>query len=410
MRLSSRERLIKAFNCEKPDYVPCSFMLFNALRAWYDNDYDFFKKQMELGLDTVVYLPLIERKKGEITDFETLIGPPIRVHPDVKIKEWIDRNDPDENCPILHKEYTTPEGSLKAEVRRTSDWIFEDRLPILCDWMTPRSKKFLVQTKDDINKLKYVLTPPTKDDIKIFREKSEGARKFAKKHDLLIAGMWGLGVEAAAWLTGLEYIIMQTVDDSGFVEEFAEFIESWNRSRMEIFLEFGVDFFVRRGWYESVDFWSPNNFRKYVLPSLKREVKLCHQAGTRFAYTIVKGSLPLIDQIAGAKVDILIGVDPSSMDPYMDLKLLHEKVNGKMCLWGGINEAVTIQSGTEDEIREAVKKAINILGKDGGFILSPVENVLLTTDEAWKKVMMFIKIWNEMKKISTMPSDEKAGS
>lgn len=398
MVMSSRERLLKAFNCQKPDYVPCSFMLFNALRARYDDDYDFFNKQIELGLDTIVYLPLVERKKGETTDFETLIGLPYRPNPNVKIKEWIDRNDPGERYPIMHKEYITPEGILKAEVRRTPDWIFEDRLAILSDWNTPRSRKYLVRTKDDISKLKYILCPPTKEDIKDFRDKSKKAVEFAKKHGLLVSGMWGLGVEATPWLTGLEYMMLQTVDDPSFVQEFTDFIEKWNRARMEVILDFGVDLFIRRGWYEYVDFWSPPNFRKYVYPSLKNEADLCHGADAMFVYVLVRGFIPLIDQVLEAGVDILQGVDPVS-DPYMDMKKLKEMTRGKISLWGGVNEAITVQLKSEDEIRKAVKETIVTLGSDGGLVLSPVENVLLTTDEAWRKVMLFIKVWKELRNI-----------
>lgn len=395
MIMSSGERLRKALNGEKTDYVPCSFMLFNALRAKYDNDYEFLEKEMELGLDTVVYLPLIERKIGETVDYETLIGPPVKVDPRVRIRKWVE-NDPAGSDPTLHKEYTTPEGVLKVEVRKTSDWLWGDRLPILNDWVTSRSRKFLMQSKDDLRKLKYILTPPRQDDIKMFKEKSREAKKFAKKHDLLVAGMWGVGLEAAIWIMPMEYVMIQCVEDPAFIEELAELLETWNRSRMEMFLDFGVDFFVRRGWYEYVDFFSPRHFRRFILPSLKREAKLCHQAGAKFTYTLVRGSIPLIDQVLEAKVDALIGVDPV-MDPYMDMQVLKEKTKGKMCLWGGVNEAITIQSGNKDEIREAVRKAIDILGKDNGFILSPVENVLLTSDESWRKVMMFIEIWKELK-------------
>ena len=124
MKLSSRERLLKTFRCQKADYIPCSFMLFNALRSRYDNDYEFFDKQIELGLDTIVYLPLIERKKGETTAFETMITIPYHPDPRVKIRQWVDNNHPDERYPIINKEFNTPEGPLKMEVRKTPDWIF----------------------------------------------------------------------------------------------------------------------------------------------------------------------------------------------------------------------------------------------------------------------------------------------
>ena len=122
---------------------------------------------------------------------------------------------------------------------------------------------------------------------------------------------------------------------------------------------------------------------------------LCHEAGTLFTYAFSKGSIPLLDQMLEAGVDILQAIDPL-MDPYMDMKKLKEITRGKMSLWGGINESLTIQEGSEEEIKNTVEKAISDLGPDGGFVLSPVDNVLLTTEEAWRKVLLFIKVWKEI--------------
>jgi len=97
-----------------------------------------------------------------------------------------------------------------------------------------------------------------------------------------------------------------------------------------------------------------------------------------------------------AGVDAVVGVDPV-MDKTMDLKSIKQKAQGKICLWGGVNQALTVELGDESGIKDAVKEAVTVLGKDGGFILSPVENVIDISEDVWKKVLMFIDAWKELR-------------
>lgn len=394
MKLSSKERMLASLNCEKVDYIPCSFMLFNALRAKCKDDLEFFYEQINLGLDTVAYIPFTHRKIGQLTDFQTPLGFPVRFDSKVKTKEWKSKENSEE---ILNKEYLTPEGKLEVKVKKTEDWIFGDRVPILNDWLSSRSKEFIVKDKEDLKKMKYLLTPPNKDDIETFRIEANEAKKLAEKKSILLAGMWGIGLDSVAWIIGLEKFMLMCIDDPDFAMQYVNFIYNWNKKRMEIILDFGVDLFVRRGWYEGVDFYTPNLFKKYIFPSLKKEAKLCHQAGSKYGYILTRGSLPLIDQLLEAEVDVLIGVDSSKMDPYMDIEKMKEKVNGRMSLWGGINQYIAIEGRTEKEINDSVKKTIKSFGETNGFILSPVDNVLDLSKSVWAKVETFIKVWKELR-------------
>jgi hypothetical protein len=56
---------------------------------------------------------------------------------------------------------------------------------------------------------------------------------------------------------------------------------------------------------------------------------------------------------------------------------------------------VTVEMGTEEETKEAVISALEILGKGGGFILSPVDNVRDDTEKAWKNTRVFIAMWKK---------------
>ncbi|GAI40076.1 unnamed protein product, partial [marine sediment metagenome] len=115
------------------------------------------------------------------------------------------------------------------------------------------------------------------------------------------------------------------------------------------------------------------------------------QAGAKFGYIITSGVMPLLDDFLELGIDVLIGVDPVQ-GKGTDLKLLKEKLGGKICLWGGVNGFLTIEKGKEKEVQDAVEKSISILGPKG-FILSPVDNVTNNSKRTWNNVKTMIKTW-----------------
>ena len=368
--LSSRERMLAAICNREADRVPFCFMIFSALRDRCKDRFEFVEKQLEMGLDATVELPMGPLEVQ--TDHNDLPGLPVRYHPQVRVKEW--REDiPTETYPILHKEYHTPAGTLSTAVNKTDDWLYADRVPFFDDYLIPRSRKYLVENQNDLRALRYLLTPPTADDIRDFREKSKIAKQFAEKHDLLVVSPRGVGLEAACWLCGIKNLILQSIDNEEFVAELADLLHEWNRQRMEVFLDAGVHLLIRRGWYEGTDFWSPALFRKFVFPYLAKEIEMAHQAGAYFGYITTSGTMPLLDMLLELGLDVLIGVDPIQ-GKGTDMALMKEKLKGKIGIWGGVNGFVTVERGSKSEVKEAVDKAIEILAPGGGFILSPVDN------------------------------------
>ena len=99
-----------------------------------------------------------------INDYYNLHGIPVSYAPEVEIKEWVEQMD-GEVFPILVKEYRTPSGVLCAEVRQTDDWRWGAHIPFLDDYISPRSRKFLITQPEDLAALRYLLVPPTDDEI-----------------------------------------------------------------------------------------------------------------------------------------------------------------------------------------------------------------------------------------------------
>ena len=374
--LSSRERMLAALECREPDHVPCCFSAFEILRGRSADQREFVERQLGMGLDAAVVVST----------------PSPRTDPRVRVRQW--REDAGAGqYPVLHKEYDTPGGVLHTAVRETEDWPWGSHIPLFDDFAISRATKHLVAADDSLDALRYLLGPPDDEDLARLKDECAAAKELAAEHGLLTVAYYGMVGDVACWLAGIEPLIILTADSPHFVHRLVGIIEPWNNSVMDAVLEQGVDLFVRRAWYESADVWAPAAYRGFILPGLRRDVERAHRAGAKFGYLMSCSSLPLVDMIIGAGVDVLLGVDPAQ-DRTMDLAELKRKAAGRLCLWGGVCGYLTVECGTPDDVRAQARDAISILGPGGGFILAPVTNVREDNERVWENLHAMIDAWH----------------
>ncbi len=396
--LTSRERLARALRCEPPDHVPCCFMSFTALRRrCQENMYELVKAERAMGLDSFLFIPTLPRPQRP--DHPELRGLPVRFHPAVQTREWR------EEVPgVLHKEYSTPAGKLQTSVRLSDDWPHGDHIPFVDDYQVPRAAKpLLTGVSGELEALRYLLTAPPSDDIARFKAEVERAHAFVREHGVLLAGGWGVGADMANWLCGFENLMLLEHDQPAFVDGLLEMIHVWNRQRMAVVLSGKVDLFIYRAWYEGCDFVSPKFFREAILPRLKSDVALAHEHGALFGYICSSGLVPLLDDYQEAGIDVLIGIDPVQ-GTHTDLAAVKKKAAGRICLWGGVSGAITVEMGAEEEIRAAVRQAIATLGPEG-FVLSPVDNITVDAPQTWQNLEVFIDEWKRRRNVRRPASD-----
>lgn len=305
--LSSRERMLHALNHQQPDYLPCCFMSFTALRRQCKEDlYQLVLAERALGLDSFLFIPTSPRP--ERLDHPDLRGLPVRLHPAVETREW--REDVPDGNPILHKEYTTPAGRLSTSVRWSRDWPHGNHIPFVDDYQVPRALKPLIAEAKELEALRYLLIPPEPVDLVQFEREAQKAHAFAAEQGVLVAGGWGVGVDMASWLCGFQNLMVLTHEQPGLVIELLDMIHAWNKQRMAVVLQAPVDLFIKRAWYEGCDFVTPKFYRDVILPRLKTEVELAHEHGALFGYICSSGLAPMLDDYVEAGIDVLIGIDP----------------------------------------------------------------------------------------------------
>ncbi len=385
---TSREILLQAISCQKPERVPCCLMSFRIMRDRCRDWFEVAEREKAMGLDPMLFIPPTERK--ERAEHPDLRGLPIRFPADIVIREYkeIGRDSP---YPLLHKHYETPAGNLSTIVKQTEDWPHGDHIPFIDDYQIARAHKNLVMNMQDLDPMRHLLIPPRAADVEEFYELARQALNFARQHGILAAGGWGVGADMVGWLCGLENMVYLAVDDPDFLHALFDLIAQWNRQRMSVILDAGVDLFIRRGWYECCQFWSPALYREFILPDLKKDVELAHQAGVKFGYIMTMSTMPLLDMFLEAGIDVLMGVDPSSA-AQNNLPLMREKLRGRVCLWGGVDAAHTVELGTAEEVRQATEWALETLGPEG-LVFSPVDNITVDTPNTWSNLQVMIETW-----------------
>lgn len=383
-QLSVKERILGTIEHTEVDYTPCSFMLYHQLAQKSSSQEDFIRKQLDMGLDPFVSAGNLEHA----------------VHPDVRCEVTVSEEG---GTRLYTRTYYTPEGPLTQQIEQVHGYPATADFPLFHDYNVTRAREVLVKPEQDLSKLKYLFGPARQRDIDRLREESLINRKIAEQYNLpLVAGQigyttaWIMGVDAMAWLSGFEDIMLLSLTESDLIKAYADIIHRWNMEQIEIFLDIAdPDIIVRRAWYETTEFWTPEAYKQIIAPGLRQECELAHQAGKKYGYIITSAFLPLLDHILDTGIDVLVGLDPKE-GKGTDLDIVKRKFSErKRTLWGGVSGAITIEQGTEDETASEVKHALEILGRDGGLILSPVDNVIEDTETTDRNVRRFLETWKE---------------
>jgi hypothetical protein len=163
-------------------------------------------------------------------------------------------------------------------------------------------------------------------------------------------------------------------------------------------IEQGVEVLVRRGWYESADFWSPTLYREFLYDPLKMEIEMAHQAGVVVNYCMNSGTMPLLGMFRELGFDIYSLIDPTAGDT--DLVSIKREVGGAIALYGGVSNHHVLERGTPEQVREAVAAAIEALAPGGGFILGlgdVLDYTMSNPGIAEQNFYEMIEAWKELR-------------
>ena len=114
---------------------------------------------------------------------------------------------------------------------------------------------------------------------------------------------------------------------------------------------------------------SPEIFKKIFMPRLKKIVDMAHCHEVKVMFHSCGAIYPLIENIIEIEVDVLDPIQVTAHD--MNPDHIKARFGNNICFHGSIDTQYLLPKGTPEQVRSNVIKMFEILGKNGGFILSP---------------------------------------
>jgi uroporphyrinogen decarboxylase len=119
--------------------------------------------------------------------------------------------------------------------------------------------------------------------------------------------------------------------------------------------------------------FSPNTIREFLIPRMKRMMDLAHEAGA-YVFCHSDGAIrPIIPDLVEAGIDVLNPIQWRCKG--MDRDQLKEAFGDRVVFHGGVDNQQTLAFGTVSDVRDEVEHNIEVLGRNGGYILAPCHNL-----------------------------------
>jgi uroporphyrinogen decarboxylase len=180
---------------------------------------------------------------------------------------------------------------------------------------------------------------------------------------------FGRGVEQVLIDIALEdHVFLYILDKRHrfYMEHIERILEAANR-RIDLVL-CADDFGCQRGLLIS-----PTSFNKIFAQKKKEFFDMVHNYGAKVTHHCCGSSKELIPRFIELGMDALQTIQPQAegMNPYE----LKKSFPGQIVLHGAVDVQGWLQSASVTEIEEEINCLIDVVGKDGGFILAPCHHI-----------------------------------
>lgn len=227
----------------------------------------------------------------------------------------------------------------------------------------------------------YQWPDPETIDIKRVEYFRDTAKWLYENTDYIICGehpVYGI-FELGCWLCGFDDFLLKMAIDTDFVNRLFEILLDYQKKVIEIYYGMlgpyihytssGDDFATQAN-----TFISPDMFKELIKPYFKERIKYTKKyTKAAFLHHSCGNVFKLIPDLIDCGVEILNPIQPASQE--MSAENLKKSYGKDICFHGGIDTQSILPFGTKESIRNEVKRVIDVMAKDGGYIFAAAHNI-----------------------------------
>ena len=209
-------------------------------------------------------------------------------------------------------------------------------------------------------------------DEKYIKQQCEAAMKFAGDRFTFVR-LPSTMFERAWSLRGFDNMLMDLITEPEFSTKLLTMITDRCIEILKIALEYPFD-----GVYLADDFGtqkglliSPNTWENMFRPQYKRLLDFVKSKGRITCLHSCGNIYTILGQLIDIGLDIYQTVQPE----IYDLEKLKKNFGMDLTFYGAISTQRVLPFGTTQELRDTVRRTLDILGKNGGFIAAPTHKI-----------------------------------
>lgn len=248
---------------------------------------------------------------------------------------------------------------------------------------------------------KHVTKPPVEDieDAPYYKKpdirkvNAELVKRFVRETDLFVFAQIGGPVSMLDEMFPMEDYMVYCLTNTREIGMITEKVMEYEVEKAKLFIDAGCDGILLADdiAFNTGTLLPPYIMEEIVFPFYRKMVKEIKAYKDLPIVFHSDGNLnSVLNKIIESGFNGLQSLQPSAG---MDIQTIKELYGDKLCLWGNIDLDYIMSFASQEEVRESVRKTIDIGNKNGGFILStcntmidsiPVWNVLAMMEEGEK--------------------------
>jgi uroporphyrinogen decarboxylase len=380
--MTSRERVLAALNHKQPDRVPVDL---GGSICTSINVMAYQELKRRLGFSDS------RSRVGNIQLFVSEVEEEVRrmLHADVVALDRLEAAPGVVNSGS-YKERTLPNGDraffpkdFEPVVRDDGTWelyhegIMKGRLSPHSGSFVPTHFPLQGATMDELEA--YDFSPINDAELEQLGRKAKAIHEHT---DYAVFG-WldGSVFEATHYLLGFDEAMYRLAADIPFMTRLFERLTEQAVRNVELHLEAVGEYIQVIGFYDDFGIQtgpmiSPLQFRKLIKPHLKSIYDRVHALSDARVFLHTCGSVyEFMEDFIEIGVDILNPVQTSAV--HMEPEILKEEFGDRIVFWGGgCDVQRVLPLGSPEDVRRDVRRRIEVLGRDGGFVFAPIHNIV----------------------------------